>query len=163
MQDKCTANHDWEAGREVRPGPPELGQFKPRDIQQRRVTLKAWRTLPRYLHFRAGYRPIDKHRTLFHSTNISGLGGSSIHRTFSARRFWTFSWASQLPSSPGSGGPGRAAPISNLEQRYLQNQIQVAEFMPEITSLDGFIIRRVNRGWRDERGQHVEMACFRFV
>src|SRR6478672_7890998 len=45
----------------------------------------------------------------------------------------------------------------------LQNQIQIAEFMPEIAGADRLRVGCINGCWPDERRQQVEMACFWFV
>jgi hypothetical protein len=51
-------------------------------------------------------------------------------------------------------------PTKNLA---LPDQIQIAEFVPEIALLDRFIIRPVNHAGYHERCQQIEMARFRFM
>jgi hypothetical protein len=50
-----------------------------------------------------------------------------------------------------------------LPKRSLPDQIQIAEFVPEIALLDRFIIRPVNHAGCHERCQQIEMARFRFM
>jgi hypothetical protein len=45
----------------------------------------------------------------------------------------------------------------------LQDQIQIAEFMPKIALLDCLRVGRIDGLWRHERCQQVEMAGFRFM
>jgi hypothetical protein len=71
-------------------------------------------------------------------------------------------------SAEASPSPGSRILAARREPRpdktlALPDQIQIAEFVPEITLLDCFIIGPVNHVVRRERRQQIEMACFRFM
>jgi hypothetical protein len=128
----------------------EVRALKPDFARWRRNALDSWRG-----------RSLWKRRLSSRDAPLEMARPSSFvsHKTYTSYMTYTC----QKICHAGKHRSATICERCRLMRSFLQNQIQIAEFMPKIALLDCLPIDCINGLWCHERRQQVEMACFRFM